>query len=168
MSIYDLAKEVTYNPDTGEFTWKNSSFGRKSGAIAGGLNRNGYCRISYNHKKYMAHRLAFVCMGEEIPALVDHKNGIKNDNRWSNLRPANSTQNAVNSKKGSGFSSNSKGVYYTRYRTKPWKVELGKDGKSIYFGYYKTEEEATKVAKQKYRELHGKFSPYERKIDEEI
>ena len=120
-------------------------------------------RISYMYKKYLAHRLAFECMGEAIPEKVDHANGVTCDNSWKNLRGASSVQNAGNSSIKANSSSRFKGVYFTANRKNPWKVELGNKGKSIYYGYYRTEEEAGAVARKAHLDLYAEYSIYNRK-----
>ena len=168
MSIYDLAKEVTYNPDTGEFTWLASGNGRNSNNIAGTINQAGYRAIHYQYKKYLAHRLAFLIMEGKIPSFVDHINGNRSDNRWINLRSATRSQNGVNGTVSKSATSKYLGVRFRKGRKKPWEVCFRVKGKPTSFGHFPSEEEAMLVAKAKYKEIHGEFSPYERKIDEEI
>lgn len=63
--------------------WSN-----KSNRFVGCLDSLGYVRIQVNGKKVLAHRLiamAFLGLDLESEMTVDHKNGIKSDNRVCNL-----------------------------------------------------------------------------------
>lgn len=69
--------------------------------------------IRIDGANYSAHRLAFIWMLGEAPAMVDHINQIKTDNSWSNLRPTNHVLNALNSKARSTNILGIKGVTIT-------------------------------------------------------
>lgn len=100
-----------YNPRTGCLKWRkrrplahfksqhgsDTWHGRYPGAIAGTANHpDGYVRVRLGSRKALAHRIIWVLMtGEEAPE-IDHRNGIRNDNRWRNLRAATSQQNTWN------------------------------------------------------------------------
>jgi len=100
-----LKKILDYDPETGVFTWKhrpgagkawNSRFAGKKA----GCNDNGYVRILFSGKQYLAHRLAFLFVyGEFPPEQVDHINGVRSDNRMVNIRRATGTENNRNIKK---------------------------------------------------------------------
>lgn len=87
MSAYQLVSAerarslLTYNPETGEFSWI------KTGAIAGTRNNHGYIRIQVQGRRITAHRLAWFFMTGAWPdGEIAHINGIRDDNRWANLR----------------------------------------------------------------------------------
>ena len=81
-----LKELLHYDPETGIFTWRVSRRGAKSGSVAG-VHDNGYIRIKIDYELYLAHRLTFLYMEGYFPEYhVDHKNRIRDDNRWSNLR----------------------------------------------------------------------------------
>lgn len=87
--------------------------------------------------------------------LCDHKNGNGLDNRRSNLRPANYTQNAQN-KSGrarSGF----KGVYFFK-RPKKWMAQITSGQNRLFLGYFHTAEEAAHAYDRKARELFGPYA----------
>ena len=102
---------LSYTPETGEFVWRVDvgRHGRiKAGTIAGCLDGDGYLVIRIGGKLHRAHRLAVLHVtGEWPPAQVDHRFGIRHDNRWSELRDATSTINnqnrAAQSRNATGF-----------------------------------------------------------------
>lgn len=119
----ELKQKLDYNPETGIFTYKQvSKYSHrvKVGDVAGYLNDKGYLTIMMDGKRYTMHRLAHLYMTGSFPEeSIDHINRVKTDNRWENLRPATSRQNAENlscqSKHGVGVRKrgNSYSAYYT-------------------------------------------------------
>lgn len=79
-----------YDPRTGRFFYR--------GRRVFGTTRNGYYRHRIKGKWIDQHRLAFLLMGVDIPdgMQVDHINGNKKDNRWSNLRLVSARDNNKN------------------------------------------------------------------------
>jgi hypothetical protein len=90
-----LKSILDYNALTGEFTWltkhARNNVGDKVKVVY-----NQYVRIGINGISYSAHRLAFIYMTGSAPTLVDHKNKIRSDNVWTNLRSANVSLNNMN------------------------------------------------------------------------
>lgn len=87
---------LDYDPANGVFRWIS---GRLSGSLAGTDQNQGYRHIAIAGRKHLAHRLAWLYIYDEWPAgNLDHINGIRNDNRISNLRIASPSQNAANAK----------------------------------------------------------------------
>lgn len=106
---------LDYAPQTGVFTWRISRPPRgRAGSPAGYDNGSGYTKISINGMAYYGHRLAFLWMQGEYPDIVDHINGIRNDNRWSNLRSVTQIQNGGNTTRGVGIRFRY-GRWYARY-----------------------------------------------------
>lgn len=98
---------LRYEPDTGNFYWlpreNNPAFNAKhANKPAGYMHSSGYIYIKITlesgiQKSMGAHRWAFLYMEGKIPDKVDHKNRIKTDNTWNNLREVTSSQNSANS-----------------------------------------------------------------------
>lgn len=94
-----LLAVIHYDPNTGIFTRIGLSGDRKDliGKKAGGPSGDGYIRIAVDSRRYRAHRLAWFYMTGSWPAReIDHRNRIRSDNRWVNLREASSAINKHN------------------------------------------------------------------------
>ena len=93
-----LREVIDYDPKTGVFTWKKSRPGCVSGRQAGTL-ADGYRQIEIDRKLFRGARLAWLYVKGDWPPdgfVVDHKNGVRDDDRWCNLRIASYQQNARN------------------------------------------------------------------------
>ena len=133
-------------------TGANSIIGKKVGC----LTNKGYFSTTIKSKFYLIHRLIFMMFYGYIPSEIDHINGIRNDNRIENLRPANN-QNQHNSKIRKDNKSGVKGVYWFKELQK-WKVDIGICGKRKYIGVFKDLELAELVAIEARDKYHGKFA----------
>lgn len=160
-----LKSILDYNPATGIFTWKYREGGYKgwntrfAGTIAGSENKNKYVHIGVNGVSCLAHRLAYLYMTGKLPSEVDHKNHIRNDNRWCNLRASNGYINSRNQKLRNTNTSGHNGVYWCKTKEK-WYVRIGLNGKNLHGGYFEVKEDAIKARKDLnsklgYFETHG-------------
>lgn len=130
----NIEDQLTYHPDTGLFKWLAPVYPRKEGWFKGSSNPSGYRYIKIGQKNYATHRLAVYLMTGEMPSgVVDHINGVRDDNRLSNLRVCNQTVNLLNKKKVRGTRQLPSGNFMARVRIK---------GREIYIGSANTEEEA--------------------------
>ena len=94
----DVKAKLSYNELTGIFTWIDSDNRIvQNGSVAGNINRNGYCYIGLYREVYRAHRLAWLYMTGEMPTKqIDHIDGNKSNNAFSNLRLASNAENLKN------------------------------------------------------------------------
>lgn len=132
----------------------------KDGVVKGCKDNNGYVVIWYNKKLIRAHRLAFLLQGLELPPQVDHINGIKDDNRWENLRGVTNMENQYN-RRGNSKYGHMKGAYYDK-KSKKWYSLIRKGGKRRYLGTFSSEEAAASAYKKASLELHGEYSIWKR------
>lgn len=161
-----LRKILTYNPKNGVFVWNirddvpawwNAKY---SGHVAGSRDAYGYWIIRINGRTYKAHRIAMVYMAERpIPddLEIDHKDGNRTDNSFSNLRLANDQQNAANAGLRCDNGSGIKGVCWHR-RQQKWQAQINQSGKRKSLGYFDSKEAARRAYESRASELHGEFA----------
>ncbi len=152
MKHSDVIARISYDRDTGIFTRKVASSRMKAGSECSATNSKGYVEFNILGKLVRAHRLAFFIINGEWPLLtVDHINGDKQDNRWSNLREVDNKTNCEN--KRSINSNNSTGYTGVIRRRKKFECRIRTDGKLLYLGVFDTPQEAAAaylVAKEKH------------------
>jgi hypothetical protein len=152
-----LKEILDYNPDTGIFTWKVPRRKIKVGDNAGYINEAGYVRLTISHKKYLAHRIAWLYVYGSIPKYIDHINGITTDNRICNLREATHSENMCNRKVHSNNKSGIRNVVFCK-KNKKWRVRLRFNNNIINIGYFDDLEFAELVAIEAREKYHGNFA----------
>lgn len=138
-----LRELFDYNPSDGLFRRRISVSNRKAGEIAGTLHKKGYTIIRVDSTMYKAHRLAFVYMTGAWPTgEVDHRNRIKTDNRWGNLRDVGPICNAQNhSKPRADNKTGMRGVCW-RARSNRFVAQIQINGRRATLGYFGRAEDA--------------------------
>ena len=135
---------LDYNKETGIFTWTKLAQRSVRHKRAGSPMPSGYRRIKIDGFEWYEHRLALYWVTGIWPLeLVDHRNLIKSDNRFTNLRHANSALNSQNSKVGKPYWNGSK-----------WVAQLTHESQTIHIGVYSCFGQALKARNAKKRELH--------------
>ena len=156
MTQSEVKELFDYNTDTGVFIWKVSrSNSVKIGDIAGTITEHGYRAINLRGKIYYAHRLAWLyTFGCWPKGKMDHKNGVRSDNRINNIREANDLQNSANKKK---IRSGLKGCYWNQDRQK-WQAGISINNKTKNLGRFATEQEAHDAYFTAAQQLYGAFA----------
>lgn len=155
-----LREVITYNPETGAFTWMKTLSNRAVAGSITGLSKDtkGYAVIRVDGRLYRAHRLAVLYMTGELPRHdVDHINGIRDDNRWSNLRQAERWQNISNKRISSNNKSGIKGVCWNSAH-KRWLATIKHKGRQIYIGEFTDKLDAAHAVAKARDLLHGEFA----------
>jgi len=131
----DLRANFHYDALTGMFKWKQRRFRAQSGLTAGCINGDGYRQIKFDDKIYVASRLAWIYSHGEIPGglEIDHRNGIRDDDRLENLRLATNRQQAHNRGPRRNSTSGRTGVCWNQ-RKKIWIVTIRIRGRRVYLG----------------------------------
>lgn len=147
-----LKSILHYNPQTGVFTWLAGNNQVKAGGIAGHMPPTGYVVIGHQRQSHLAHRLAWLYMTGAYPKKpLDHRNGIRSDNRFENLREANQSQNMQNRHSAKTGKKGLLGAFPCRNK---WKAIIKSQGKYIYLGVFETNEEAHEAYLSEKRKLH--------------
>lgn len=162
---------LEYNFMTGALTWRerpqwhfqdqrswniwNTKFAFRQ---AGGHNGAGYLLVAIKNVKFMAHRIIWaMATGVDPTQQIDHRNECKDDNRWSNLRDATSSQNRCNRGSQANNKSGYKGVRFDR-RYKNFNSSIRTNNKRKHLGCFATAEEAYKAYCDVVEAFHGEFA----------
>ena len=113
-----------------------------------------YAKTTFQGKFNFMHHIV---MGVDAYELVDHISSNKNDNRKSNLRVSNYSNNNHNKPSKSGSSSKYKGVCRPKKSNK-WFASIRKNNVVYSLGSYDNEIEAAKAYNKKAMELYGEFA----------
>lgn len=157
----ELKSQLHYNPDTGIFSRILNKRTRRKSNRAGFYSNEGYLCIGLKGKYYKLHRLAWLYVYGRFPENhIDHINGIRDDNRLSNLREATPRENTQNIKIYSNNTTGYIGVTYYK-RNKKYAAQISNKGKNLYLGLYETAELAHQAYLSAKANLH-KFNPVPR------
>lgn len=156
-SIASFSDVMEYNPETGIVTAKVGFSNRHAGMPIGSNTSYGYLATSLFGKKVQIHRLAWFLHYGEWPEMdIDHINGIKKDNRISNLRLATISQNQFNKPIQKNNSSGVKGVYWNK-RDNKFIASVQHQGKKHTAGRFDDLESAKKAVEDLRIKLAGEF-----------
>lgn len=125
--IYGIEKGV-FIVDKENYEWLNKYKWRD--------HPDGYAQAYINGTVISMHRLI---MGDPKGEMIDHINGLVNDNRKVNLRLSNASLNQANKRKSKNKSTEFKGVVA---RTHGYEASIAKDGKHYYIGMFTKKESA--------------------------
>lgn len=158
-NLGDWLKDLLeYNPETGEFYWLAGGYLNRAGDLAGSVYKNGYRYIQIYGLDYRAGRLAwFFITGEDPSDFVDHKNGLRDDNRFNNLRKATNSQNQANTGPKNTNTSGFKGVSWQPSRGQ-WIAVITVNGKAKNLGRYASIVDAARAYKRAAIEAWGEFA----------
>lgn len=153
-------KDFEYDEQTGILTRiRRNMFGRSHAVkqVVGTKNQHGYIVTRFQNKMIAIHRLIWGIKTGKLPSRkydINHINGIKDDNRWCNLRLATRGQNNMNSGNPVNNTSGQKGVHPTRGR---WYSRIKVDGKIIHLGVFENFNDAVNARKDAEIKYFGEF-----------
>lgn len=156
MTQDELKCLMHYDPDTGIFTSKIKRGKVTVGKKVGTLNPlNGYLKCCVNRKQYQMHRLAWLYVYGKFPDKeIDHINGIKTDNRISNLRDVTPSENQHNKWKAqSNNKSGLLGAFYVK-REGRYMSYISCNKKRHYLGLFDTDQKAHEAYMEAKIKLH--------------
>jgi len=164
-SVETLRQDFNYDPETGELTHARQKRGRgRVGETAVSINAKGYAVVSVRSRRYYAHRVIWKLMtGKEPDGEVDHRAGVRADNRWAKLREASSSANSQNAVKPRTNTSGFKGVSQDK-KTGRWGARAHINGKYKSLGRAATPEAAYQLYLAATRPVHGEYHITERQL----
>jgi hypothetical protein len=157
-----IRERLDYDPATGDILWRRCPKmpvqwnGRWAGKVAGTVSA-GYRAICIDRVKHQSHRLAWLIVSGEWPTdQLDHINGDRSDNRFSNLREVCDAENRRNQARPSDNTSGHIGVYWHK-RCGKWAAQIKVGPNRIHLGLFSDIADAS-VARKAAEFAHG-FHP---------
>lgn len=152
-----LRELLSYDPDTGTFRWRYSRQKAKAGSVAGSLHRTaGYILIGIDGHHHYAHRLAWLYTTGGWPSnTIDHIDGDRKNNRWSNLRDVPHSVNVENVRKPRRHSASQLLGARQCKKSGRWDSHITINKRLIYLGSFATAREAHEAYLAAKRERHA-------------
>lgn len=150
---------MSYEEDSGALIWKVRVSRRvKPGMTAGSLvKRNGYIALKVDGRHYLAHRVAYLIKTGRFPKFhLDHRDGVRHNNSWANLRDATRSENNRNAKTPITNTSGVKGVNKHKKSGK-WCAEIHHEGRTRHLGLFDSLELAKEFRQLAADLIHGEF-----------
>lgn len=134
-----------YDPMTGVLTRiakVNSRTGhvQPCSMVVNNDNGAGYSRVYVDKRRLFAHVVLFILMTGRHPIAVDHINGDKRDNKWSNIREVTHGENMVN--KGV-YQNSPHGVPGVTFKHGSYVAAFQVNGRRVHVGSFPTIGDAT-------------------------
>lgn len=139
ISAQRLRELFLYEDDSGILRHRTNKKGRAiEGSVAGHIRKNGYVMVKADSGIFRAHRVIWAIVYGEWPKMwLDHINGIRSDNRISNLREVSPSENNHN------FPVHRSGRLVGAIpRGSRWLSQRTINGRSVVLGYFNTADEA--------------------------
>ena len=148
MDSFKIKLNATFRYKDGHLIWEHpSSSAVKPGSVAGTVSDKGYILIVFGGRSYKAHRLIWIMFNGDIPDnyQIDHRNGVRCDNRLENLRVTTNQGNALNRHSTLGVSG-LRGV--NKELSGRYRARFKFNGKYITAGTFDTPQEASDAYKR--------------------
>ena len=134
-----------YDEQTGVLSRRVRIKSHPVGSYIGAVNQDGYLKATIDGNTVLIHRVIWLYMtGEHPPDMIDHRNGIKTDNAWANLRLANNTENQQNRWLPPRTKRIEAPIGVTFERGK-WRVRIRSGGRKHHIGFFVSQAEAAEA-----------------------
>jgi len=157
--LYDECHRLfNYDAENGLLTRKVKGADKTNvGDVVGCMSR-GYLTVGIQYKIYFVHRIIWLMQTGSFPKEhTDHINGIRNDNRWCNLREATNSENGRNRGKTKSNKTGFKRVDASGKIKNPYRARIRVNGEEIHLGHFPTPELAHEAYCEASKKLHGEF-----------
>lgn len=152
----ELHQLLHYDPETGHMTWLQSRGRIAKGQRSGSIRGEGYRQVMIDGVAHQEHRLAWLWMTGEWPdGQIDHKDRVRSNNCWSNLRVATHAENQQNVGMRGDNTSGFRGV--SKHRGK-WQAHITRGGRRVRIGGFDTAAEANQAAISARQLAYGEFT----------
>lgn len=149
LSREEILAVLDYDRATGQIRFKRKPHHR------GWVNASGYLVVKIKGREFYVHRIVVFLETGEWPAMVDHQNSSKLDNRFDNIRAATAQQNNFNKPCRSDSTVGIKGV--SRHGPN-WRARIKVNGAYRCLGSFPTTAEASAAYEKAASEVHGDFA----------
>ncbi|EMQ3399759.1 TPA: HNH endonuclease [Yersinia enterocolitica] len=151
-----LTSTFSYNPETGALIRIKGST-KSNLAACGSTSANGYMSVRVDGVLYSVHRIIWKMVTGKEPMHLDHINGIRTDNRISNLREVSRTENnrniGISPRNTSGYA----GVTFVK-SSKKWAAQLKINKRQISGGLFINKIDAVLAFNVLAMKFHGEFA----------
>lgn len=150
-----------FSDDRAFSLWNERNCGKRAGRVAprgttvnGKSYKKNYRFISFDGFGYAEHRLAWIAVYAQTPAVIDHINGDGTDNRICNIRNGTRSDNQKNLKIAQNNTSGVTGVRFHK-SSKRWLAEFGcrKHGTFVGIGRFLNREDAIRARRSYENEI---------------
>ena len=147
----------SYDSKTGDIFQQKKRPKVQVGKMAGSITPKGYRYIQAKGRKYPAHHLVWYFETGSFPSLfIDHIDGNKLNNHFSNLREVTIKQNNENRGKQKNNSSGYKGVTFNK-RLSKFIAQIQHNSKQFHIGTFDTALKASQAYEQKAKSLFSNY-----------
>lgn len=146
----DLLALFRYEPETGALRSKSKWHPDK---VIGKTESNGYIQVKIAGKYFLAQRVIWkMVTGDDPPEFIDHKDTVRSNNRWANLRVATQSKNNHHRRTTNTYG---RGVSRARGRFQA-KIMSGRN--RVYLGCFSSAEAAQAAYESAAKHIFGEFA----------
>ena len=158
INVARLREVFHYDPKTGVLSRLSPRPKETPGAQVGHLSRSGYIVVGIDRRVCRAHRVCWALHTGAWPLYeIDHRNGVRSDNRWVNLRDVKRHVNMHNKPRSNVSASGYQGVY--PLPSGGFMSTFSFDKKRHYVGVFRTAEAAYDAYLRRWAAVVGELAP---------